>query len=253
MKSVHRLRLVIIFLSIALLVSTMLNWFLFIQGKEYYLQLNETRLDPLGLEHYPSENRQNITDHGKTSVVFFGDSRVAYWPAPPNLPQFQFINRGIGAQTSAQTVQRFDYHVKPLAPQIIIVQICINDLKTIPLFPTRKETIIAKCKENIQNIVTQSIDIGAIVILTTLFPIGKVPIERKLFWSSDVAKSIDEVNGYIYSLQSPNVIIFDTYSILADKGVAQDKVAQDLLHLNRMGYDALNRELGHILTNIKYR
>jgi lysophospholipase L1-like esterase len=239
---------VFVLLLIALMISIMLNSYLFVRGRQYYLQLNETRLDPLGLNYYTTNTDQQIFTK---SVVFLGDSRAAYWPSPSGLPQFDFINRGIGAQTSAQVLQRFDYHVKPLKPQIVIVQICINDLKTIPLFPEQKRDIIANCEANIQQIVKKSRDIDAVVILTTIFPIGRLPLERKLFWSPDVALAINEVNSYIHTLKAQNVIIFDAYSILVDNGLTQDNYAQDFLHLNTTGYDALNDELIHILENLE--
>jgi lysophospholipase L1-like esterase len=253
MKSNYRFLLTTGLLSTILLASIALNCYLFSRGQQYYLQLNETRLDPLGLSYYiTNSNQQSLLSPGQTTVVLFGDSRAAAWPSPPNLREFEFVNRGIGAQTSAQVAQRFDYHVRPLQPQIIVVQVGINDLKTIPLFPERQEAIIAGCKENIQQIVTRSTDLGATVILTTIFPIGKVPIERRLFWSGDVALSADEVNAYIRSLESDNVIIFDSYSILADgRGITRSEYSRDCLHINATGYEALNYELAHILTALE--
>lgn len=251
MKPIHRVGLIIALLSILLLTSIVLNWLLFARARQYYLQLNETRLDPIGLSYFPSvADQQRFTGSGKTLVVFFGDSRIADWPSP-NLAQFEFINRGISSQTSAQALQRFDYHVTPLRPQIVILQICINDLKAIPLFPERKEIIIAECKQNIQQIVAQSIEIGAIVILTTVFPIGEVPIERRFVWSADVTEAIDDVNTYIHSLEAKNIVILDAYLILADDGITQDRFAKNLLHLNLDGYEALNHELVNILANLE--
>lgn len=239
-------------LLVGLLISGTFNLFLFLQGKEYYLQLNETRLDPLGLSYYVSTpNPEDLNNPRQPVVVFFGDSRAASWPPPANLEGFRFINRGIGAQTSAQVLYRFDEHVKPLHPQIIILQAGINDLKTIPLFPERKDVIITNCQANIQQIVTQATKSGATVILTTLFPTGNVPWERQLFWSADVAKAVDEVNTFIRSLEKQGVIIFDAYSILAENNVAREEYFQDTLHLNAAGYKALNIELGRILTNLR--
>lgn len=249
MKPDYRLILAIVLFSVILLASITLNFYLFNRGQQYYLQLNETRLDPLGLSYYSSvPDQQGLISPEKVTVVLFGDSRAAAWPAPPNLSEFEFVNRGIGAQTSAQCAQRFDDHVSPLHPQIVIVQVGINDLKTIPLFPERKEVIIARCKENIQEIVDRSTALGATVILTTIFPIGRVPLERRPFWSDDVALAIDEVNAHISSLQSENIIVFDSYSILADnKGLVRPEYSQDFLHINAKGYEALNHELTHVL------
>jgi hypothetical protein len=140
MKSDRVLRLIMPLLVAGLLISITLNLFLYTQGREYYLQLNETRLDPLGLSYYPSvSDPKALTASRQTVVVFVGDSRAASWPPPANLEGFEFINRGIGAQTSAQTLHRFKAQVKPLQPHIVILQVGINDLKTIPLFPERKE------------------------------------------------------------------------------------------------------------------
>ena len=91
-------------------------------------------------------------------------------------------------------------------------------------------------------------DDGAIVILTTIFPIGEVPLERQPFWSPDVAKAISEVNIFIRSLEAQDVIILDAYSILANEsGMMRDEYAQDMLHLNVTGYAALNEHLAALL------
>ena len=89
--------------------------------------------------------------------------------------------------------------------------------------------------------------------MTTIFPIGDVPLERRLFWSPDIAIAIDDVNTYIRSLAAPNVIVFDTNSLLAnvDDGKIRAEYAQDELHINALGYAALNDELAHILVAFK--
>jgi len=133
-----------------LIGSTLLNVYLFQVAHQYYLALNGTRLDPLGLL-YPTraDISTPITNTAPSRVVFFGDSRAQQWPTPSRGKQFVFINRGIGAQTSVQVAARFEQDVVPLHPQIVLIQVGINDLKTIPLFPARQEQIIQHCKENI--------------------------------------------------------------------------------------------------------
>ena len=254
MKSNTRCFLMVAFLLIALSMSLALNGFLFNQGRQYYLELNETRLSPLGLNYYPTTpGQQRPANPRRQTVVFFGDSRAANWPSP-DLERFEFVNRGVGSQTSAQVVQRFDYHVRPLQPQVVIVQVGINDLKTLPLFPERKALIVANCRKNILEIVERAVDLGATVILTTVFPVGQVPIERRLFWSEDVALAVEAVNGYIDSLAGENVVIFDAYSILADdSGMIRPEYSKDLLHLNAAGYEALNGELLSVLRGLDSR
>ncbi|MCD4739300.1 MAG: SGNH/GDSL hydrolase family protein [Anaerolineae bacterium] len=252
MKTEHPFLVATILLAVVLLVSIVLNYLLYERGRQYYLALSAARLDPLGLNYYSTAaDQMELTNSELTTVVFFGDSRAANWPSP-DLEGFEFINRGIGAQTSEQAAGRFRHHVKPLQSQLIVVQVGINDLKTIPLFPERKESIIRNCEENIQQIVRWSIDMGAKVVLTTIFPIGEAPMEREPFWSNDVALAVDEVNEYIHSLEGEAVVIFDAYAILVGEGGAiEPEYSQDILHLNATGYERLNSELVKTLKGLK--
>ncbi|MFC1975182.1 SGNH/GDSL hydrolase family protein [Chloroflexota bacterium] len=249
------LPIILALLSIALAASIVSNFITFNRGRQYYLQLNGTRLDPLGLSAYPPEANQDLpANSDQVRVVFFGDSRAYQWTFPSGLEQFQFINRGIGSQTSVQVVERFDEHVAPLQPQVIIVQVCINDLKTIPLFPDKKEAIVANCQANIEKITSASLDLGATVILTSIFPLGEIPLERRPFWSADVAEASKEVNAFMHALAADNVVIFDTTAILADeRGIVQKQYSQDFLHLSETGYEALNNELVDILVSLEKR
>ena len=243
-------------LSIALLLvlgsSIFLNILLFSRAKQYYRELNQTRLDPLGLNDNPV-NAQPVTNTKQTRVVFFGDSRAASWIAP-NLSEYEFINRGIGSQTSVQAIERFAYHVSSLKPKIVIIQVGVNDLKTIALFPERRNAIVANCQANIKRIVDESRNIGAVVILTTIFPVGEVPLERKPFWSDDISRAIKEVNAYIATLAGEKIIVFDTFPILGDsQGMILPKYSSDELHLNAQGYEILNQNLSQLLNTIEQK
>ncbi len=248
-KQKRLFNLTLLLCLVALVLSLVFNALLFLQARYYYLQLNETNLDPLGLNAFRADSLpQRLPATSTATVVFFGDSRAAQWSVPANLKGFSFINRGINNQTSAQVLGRFDKHVVPLRPNIIVVQVGINDLKTIPLFPERKAAIISNCKANIQQLVARSVNTGATVILTTIFPTGPVPLTRLPFWSSDIAQAVSEVNTYLYSLKSRDVVILDAYSLLADKGQARSNYVRDTLHFNEKGYQVLNQELTKVLS-----
>lgn len=242
-------RLTLSLCLVALVVSLAFNALLFLQARYYYLQLNETNLDPLGLSAFSADSLPHDVPAASTAtVVFVGDSRAAQWPIPAQLKGFSFVNRGINNQTSAQVLGRFDKHVVLLRPNIIIVQVGINDLKTIALFPERKSAIITNCKANIQQLVARSVNSGATVILTTIFPIGPVPLTRQPFWSPDIAQAVSEVNAYLRSLKARNVLILDAYSLLAQNGQVQSNYVRDTLHINVRGYKALNQELTKVLS-----
>lgn len=235
-------------LSVALVGSMMLSYALFRQGSEYYRQLNGVRLDPLGLSHYGGENGLlDSTTAGRISVAFFGDSRAADWPAP-DLEQFEFMNRGIDSETSAQALLRFDAHVAPIRPDIIVIQVGINDLKAIPVLAEEREAIVANCEANIQMIVERSMGLGAKVILTTVFPTGRIPPLRRPFWSDDVGVALQEVNTFIRSLAGDDVIVFDAYPLLVgSNGRIRPEYSADLLHLSAGGYRRLNDALVPLL------
>lgn len=246
-KQKRLFRLTILVCLVSLIVSLALNLLLFFQARHYYLLLNKTTLDPLGLSAF--DNSSIAPAASTSSVVFFGDSRAEMWRVPTNLKGFSFVNRGIGSQTSAQVLGRFDEHISPLNPDIIIVQVGINDLKAIPLFPEQKAAIITNCKNNIQQVVARSINSGATVILTTVFPIGPVPLTRQPFWSPDIAQAVDQVNAYLRSLKAKNVLILDAYSLLVQNNQVQSNYVYDTLHINQRGYENLNQELIPMLSN----
>lgn len=250
----NRIFLVVTTILVLLLtMSVILNFILYRYANQYYLQLNGTRLDPLGVIFYePADPPENELTPQKIKVVFFGDSRAHQWPEPQDLDQFIFLNRGIGAQTSTQVVERYDKHISPLEPDILVVQVCINDLKTIPLYPHLKGQIIDKCKANLKQIVDKSREQGTKVVLTTIFPLGELPIERRFFWSDEVGEAIVEVNDYINTLQTENVVIYDTTAILAGQsGQVRAEYSYDFLHLNEKGYRVLNEGLEKILLRIE--
>lgn len=211
---------------------------------QYYRQLNADRLDPLGIRMYASEPLLPPKTRNRPRILFFGDSRAYAWPAPVELSHVEFINRGIGGQTTAQILARFDEHVTSLQPDLVILQAGINDLKTIPLFPTRRDEIIAGCKENLAAIVQRVTEQDATVILTTIFPPARPSLVRRPFWSDAVGEAVIDVNEYLKTLAAEQVILLDSAALLAsDNGLIRPEYSYDLLHINQTGYVELNQAL----------
>lgn len=239
-------------LPLALLIpSLLLNQRLYQTSLTYYQQLNQTRLDPLGLRAYPSvaplEARSPL-------IVFYGDSRAEAWTPPPNRNPKRFLNRGIHAQTTSQILARYPHHIAPLRPHTLILQLGGNDLKTIPLFPDQRQQIIQTCQTNIQTLIQQALANGTQrIILTTIFPTGPVPLDRRPVWSDDVDTATAEVNVFLKSLSDRpefkgKVQILDTVPLLAGSdGLTRSEYRQDFLHLNPTGYAALNQALSPLL------
>jgi lysophospholipase L1-like esterase len=237
----------LILFAVLLVASLALNCFLFKRAITYHAAYCAAQLDPLGLEKHP-RGAQEIDRSKGPVVVFFGDSRAEAWPAPEQVRGVQFVNRGIGGETTAQALGRFPQHVAPLRPNRIVIQLGINDLKAIPILPERKDAIVRDCKENLRRIVELSRESGAQVTVTTIFPTARAPLERRPFWSGEVAVAVRDVNAFIQSLKSDRVTVFDAYKILVNAdGIIDPAYSVDLLHVNANGYAALNRELAGIL------
>ena len=232
-----------------MLLSLVLNYFFY---KRSFIPLYETRLDPKGLNYYPSISN-NQQDKTKPVVMFYGDSRALAWPNP-ELEEFTFINRGIGNQSSEQVVLRFQQHVANIKPDIIVIQVCINDLKVISLFPKRREIIVNNCKNNLKQLLKMSSDINAKVIMTTVFPLAKVSIAHNILGikGAPIIEAVDKVNSFIGALSSSNIIVFDSYSLLKGKERRIKKeYSHDWLHLDTKGYEHLNKSLSQALLKIR--
>lgn len=240
-------------LSLALVSSLAINLVLYIQAQKYYLEVNETRLDPLGLRHYPEtrypETTHSLSEEDRHRIVIVGDSRAAAWTVDSlgtntHRSHYTIINRGINAQTTAQVLKRFNAHVHPLKPNTVVLQVGINDLKTVALFPSRRDEIVANCQTNIAEIVEQAKRLGATVIITTIFPTGDVPLHRQPFWSEAIAQAVLEVNASIKALADEDVMILDAFSLLADDHDKMKATYQlDELHVNQDAYEILNEAL----------
>ncbi len=214
----------------------------------YYKDLNDVRLNPLGVRYHPWKSE--LIESDKPVVVFYGDSRAFQWTTPSGLAEFATVyNRGVGSETSVQSKERFAYHVPQLQPDVIVLQIGINDLKTLPLFPDAQDVIIQNTKNNIDTLIEKAQAEGAHVVLTTIFPVAEVPLSRRLVWSKDIETAIADVNAHIAAKQSMDTVsVLETVQILTNGSSKVDpSYSVDLLHLNAAGYAALNTELMPLL------
>jgi lysophospholipase L1-like esterase len=218
---------------------------------EYYRQSNDVRLDPAGLRVYADERAAPPPPSDRPVLLFYGDSRALMWTAPSSLPDWTIVDRGVGHQTTAQILLRFDADVPRLHPAVIVLEAGVNDLKAIASFPERRAEIIATCEENLARLVARSRDLGATVILITVFAIGDVSLVRRPMWSDDVAVAVREVNVRVRKMAADKVVVFDADPVLDD---ARDKIRPpfqyDFIHISPAGYAALNEKLVPIVRGL---
>lgn len=237
-------------LGLLLAIALLANLWLLQRTRHYARLFHIARLDPLNIGAHPTmlPADQTRSSPAVRRVVLFGDSRARQWTTPPQNEQYVFFNRGADGQTSAQALYRFSYHVPPLKPDIVVIQVGANDLMAVSLLRGDREEIIADCQANIVAIVEQSRAAGARVVLTTIFPLGGLPFEQQLLGVAAVPAAITEVNAFIRGLAADDLIVFDAATLLSDAdGRLPAEYQADFLHVNARAYALLNNELLQIL------
>ncbi|MGQ9925323.1 MAG: SGNH/GDSL hydrolase family protein, partial [Chloroflexaceae bacterium] len=107
-------------------------------------------------------------------VVFFGDSRAEWWRLPVQ-PGFQCLNAGVPGATAPYLARRFMAMVVPLHPDIVVVQMGVNDLVELTGHAPERERLLGAVRAAIASVVAQARALGARVILTTIFPLARGP------------------------------------------------------------------------------
>ncbi len=214
-----------------------------------YKKINVLALSPLALDTGKNTEKTNRKRIG--GLIIIGDSRAKQWEFNESFNALQITNLGVNGHTSRQTLLRNKLILPNYKPKSIIIQVGINDLKTIPLLPTKTRSIIDNCKENISNLVSAAKSTSADkIILTSIFPTGNIPFYRKPFWSKSIDKAIIEINNHLESLAVDGVEYLDVNPILSNKkNITKTTYQRDFLHLNKNGYNEINHILLPMLLN----
>lgn len=216
--------------------------------------MKRVRLDPMGLRHdrFPPE----LPARGGPDdplLVFLGDSRAQAWWPPPQVKGWRFVNRGIYGQTTAEIAGRLSAQVLPLRPRVVVLQAGINDLTSIAVLPEQRDEIVENCKRNLHDIADRVRASGATVIITTIFPVGPVPLLKRPLWSGKIGDAVQEVNADLKSIHERGVVILDAFDLLQEHGRLRGGYATDTLHLTPRAYEALNQRLSQILSQLQSR
>ncbi len=239
-------------LIVALAASLAGNYFLFNKATLFYAREAQVRIEPIS-DRYAEENAAiRSQEKSKTRIVMFGESRCGMWRAYPatNWGDVEIINRGIGGETTPQIIRRLEDDVLSLSPDIVILQMGDNDLKTMAVLPGTKEETIDLTYSNITAIAKTLSDQGIQVIITTIFPPAPIELLRTPLWSDEVNESIDFVNQQLIAFEYPRVTTADCDAILRDGKYIKPEFSRDTLHLKSAGYVALNEGLESIVKKV---
>ncbi|MGH1387211.1 SGNH/GDSL hydrolase family protein [Kordia sp.] len=185
--------------------------------------------------HYEEANFK-LKSHTKAKgrVIFMGDSITENWVEmrPEFFKGRDYINRGIGGQTTPQILLRFRQDVVDLNPRVVVILAGTNDVAG-NTGNTSIETIVGNIKSMVE--IANANDIE--VIISSILPV------KEYFWKpeQDPASKIILINEKLKSYaEEKGVIYLDYYSSMVDdKGglkVPDYTAANDLVHPNKAGY-----------------
>lgn len=246
------IKITIALLLAALSVSLLGNLILYRKALEFYAREAAIRMNPV-TDCFSEENAALIAKpKTKPRIVVFGDSRAAMWAKhiPGGWGDLQLVNRGITGKTSQQLRQSLQQDVIAISPDLVILQIGVNDLKTIAVLPGTNNRAIETTYRNITNIAQDLSDRGINVIATTIFPPGPVQFTRHPIWSREVNEAIDIVNSRLLAFKYARVTVIDSDPILRNGKYIKPDYASDMLHLTEAGYQALNLALEPKVTTV---
>ena len=188
--------------------------------------------DWANLERFKEENTSIMQEEitGKR-IVFMGNSITEGWSTFDSVffSENQFINRGIGGQTTQQMLLRFKQDVIDIKANTVIVLAGINDIaeNTGPI--SLKQilgNIISMCELANQNNIR--------VILCSVLPANKFPWEPKI---NPTQKVIDLNEMLLDYANSKSITYVDYYSkMVDDKQGLISAYGYDPVHPNLEGY-----------------
>ena len=203
--------------------------------------------DWANLGYYKKRNRElGLTGENEKRIVFMGDSITEEWS---NLyPEFfsgnNYINRGIGGQTTPQMLIRFKPDAIDLKPDVIVILAGTNDIAG-----NTGPSTVRMITDNIFSMAELAIAYDIIVVLASILPVYQYS------WADDVIdppSMIDSVNSKIKEyVENQGLIYLDFYSSMVDdqKGLKLDYTG-DGVHPNEAGYKVMSAIADDIISRL---
>jgi lysophospholipase L1-like esterase len=206
----------------------------------------ERSLDPIGPP--PAAPAPGAAPHPR--VMLFGDSRIAMWNPLPALPGGSIVVRGRPGETTPLSRLRLARDLEAVKPDIVVLEIGVNDLKAIGVFPGRAAAIAAGVDTNLRAMLDTLAGGRRQVVLLTIFPIGDRGLLYRLIWSGDIEGAVRDTNARLRAWQGDRLTVVDCDPILAPQGALEPRYAYDMLHLNAVGYAALDAAIEPLLARL---
>ena len=178
--------------------------------------------DWFGFNRYKADNERIIASGNFPEVVFMGNSITDNWAYfhPDFFSSHNFCGRGIGGQTSAQMLVRFNDDVIDLHPKAVVIMAGTNDVAHNEYWvsPERVvDNIVAMCNQAQAN--------GIVPIISSIPPCSEFPWRKEI---KNPGQTIVDINKNLKAYADANGIIYlDYHSALTDENLGLPKTLSE--------------------------
>lgn len=197
------------------------------------------------MEYFKAKNDSLMQLTDQTSVVFMGNSITQGWISmrPEFFSGNQFINRGIGGQTTPQMLLRFRQDVIDLNPKAVVILAGINDIAE-NTGPISLEDIA----KNLESMVQLSLANEITPVLCSVLPANSFPWRQRITPTEPVIELNRMLREMAEYYQVPYV---DYYSpMVDDKKGLKPEWGYDPVHPNEEGYKVMEPIVMNILNQL---
>ena len=167
--------------------------------------------DWFGFNRYKADNERIIASGNYPEVVFMGNSITDNWAYfhPAFFSSHNFCGRGIGGQTSAQMLVRFNDDVIDLHPKAVVIMAGTNDVAHNEYWVSPERVV-----DNIVAMCNQAQAIGIVPIISSIPPCSEFPWRKEI---ENPGQTIVVINKSLKAYADANGIVYlDYHSDLTD-------------------------------------
>ena len=188
---------------------------------------------------------------GRPLLLLLGDSRISRWPQDSRETKWLSYNRGIGGETLQGLMDRFVTEVQQLRPQAVLVSTGINDIVGISFMPPAEADAAAELlTSRFFALSAQASTENVALYITTIIPPARPSLLRRLAWSDRTVDLVEAVNARLRAHSWPQstrlVDLGKAFHLDADQHLS-DAYRLDTLHLNKLGYAAVQSSVATLL------
>jgi lysophospholipase L1-like esterase len=210
--------------------SLLITLFLFMN-----ITFNTSAQDWPELNRFKADNQQvGLPKANEERIVFMGNSITQGWG--DHFPEYfdnpNYLNRGIGGQTTPQMLLRFRQDVIKLYPKVVVILAGTNDIAG-NTGPSTLEMI----EDNLYSMAELAKVHNIEVVLCAVLPVFDYPWQTGL----EPAEKIIELNRRIKNYANTHGFVYADYfaPMVDERNGLKDEYTYDGVHPTRAGYEAM--------------